>query len=228
MAISRIGAASTEATTITIPTGHNPGDFLIIFAFRDGSVTNPTIPAGWTSITNTTDGTLCSVSAAWKRASTTAETSGTWTNATGLICHVYRGQLSAGTPIGTFSPAAGTTNTITYAAAANANPIGSSWYLAFAAHRSIDTTIQSPPTNMSLTTNTVGAAAEYAGFDTNGLATVSWPSTDVAISGTASGWQTMVIEIKAQGNTINNFAFASSINALSSNPGIISVTEKIK
>ncbi|MBK7493609.1 MAG: hypothetical protein IPI17_17995 [Nitrosomonas sp.] len=30
---------------------HQAGDLLIFFAYRDGSTTNPTLPAGFTSIT---------------------------------------------------------------------------------------------------------------------------------------------------------------------------------
>lgn len=215
--ISRIGANSSEATTITIPTGHRIGDLIIIFAFRDGSTTNPTIPAGWTSITNTTDGTTCSVSAGWKIAASTSETSGTWTNASGLICVVYRGQLNTATPIGTFAPGAGTTNTVNYAARALAksNVIGGSWWVAFAAHRSVDTTLESPPSGLSLITNTAGATAEYAAFDSNGIVTGNWPSTNVSISGTASGWQTMVIEIKMQAHNINNYLSLKAGNGIS-------------
>jgi hypothetical protein len=226
MAISFVGSAA-GTTTFTSPT-HKIGDLFIAFAFRDGSTTNPTIgTAGWTSITNTTDGTLCSVSAAWKRATTTSEASGTWTNASRIVCVVYRGQLSSGTPIGTFAPGAGTTDPVNYAARAltNSNVIGSSWFVAFAAHRSVDTSLETPPTNMFLRQNNVDATAECSAFDTNGPATANWPSTNVTVNGTASGWQTMVIEIKAQGLQLNNYKFPSCSVG---NTGIISLSEKIK
>lgn len=220
MALSRIGVASTEATTITIPVGHQAGDLLIIFAFRDGSTTNPTIPAGWTSITNTTDGTTCSVSAAWKIAISSTDTSGTWTSTTGLICFVFRGQATNKTPIGTFSPSAGATNTVTYGVLDPLKCPGTSWVIAFAGHRSIDTTLETAPTGLVNQTNTVGALAEYAGHDSNGVIN-SWPSTNVALTGTASGWQTMMIEIFAEQLNLNNFQFADVGDGMS-------ISEKIR
>lgn len=224
--VTLVGAASTEATTITIPEGHAPGDLLLIFAFRDGSAVNPGVPAGWTTITATTDGTSCSISAGWKRATSSAETSGTWTNATGVVCHVYRGALSTGTPIGTFQSSNGTTNTVTYPAVTLAKNAGSDRIAAFIGHRSTDTTIETPPTGMILQTNTVGATAEYAGFDTgNSPYDANWPSTNVSISGTASGWVTMILEVFAEPWVIENY---KSISARLGNTGIISVVEKLR
>jgi len=216
MAISRVGSASVaDAATITIPAGHKVGDMMIVFAFRDGSVTNPTIPSGWTNITNTTDGTLCSVSMGYKRCTSTAETSGTWTNASGLVCIVYRGAISSATPFGTLSAGSGSTNTINYAARALAasGVVGSSWFIAFAGHGSQDTTIETAPTGMTALTNAAGASVEVAGFDTNGLATGNWPSTNVSITGTATNWQTIVIEIKAQGVAFENYKSFSGSGA---------------
>jgi hypothetical protein len=228
----RVGATAVESTSITIPT-HKIGDLIIMFAFRDGSATNPTIGTGsptvWTSITSTTDGTSCSVSMAWKIATSTAELSGTWTNATDLVCLVYRGHLSSGTPIGTFAPGSGTTNTVNYAARTltKSNIIGDSWFIAFAGHRSADTTLESPPTNMALISGSalVASSSEVAAFDTNGPAPQDWPSTNVSISGTASGWQTEVIEIKVEPWIVNNYKFPSSSVG---NTGIISIGEKIR
>lgn len=231
MAIIRVGANSAEATTVTIPTGHIIGDIMIIFAFRDGSTTNPTVPAGWTTITNTTDGTLCSVSMGYKVALSTAETSGTWSNATELVCIVYRGwlNLTGATPFGTIAVNAGTLNSgFNYAARtlAASGVTGSSWFIAFAGHRSTNTALETPPSGMALASSIAGATAEAAGFDTNGIATANWPSTNVTIGGTDSGWQTVVLELKANGNQINNFAFARDTNT--GDTGILSFTEKIK
>jgi len=76
---------------------------------------------------------------------------------------------------------------------------------------------------MVLRTNLAASSSEVSGFDTNGYATADWPSTNVTIGGTDSGWITAIIEIKAQGLVINNFQFPSAVSA-----GILSVTEKIK
>lgn len=54
--ITRVGTTIVEATSTTIP-AHKPGDFIICFAFRDGSTTNPSIGSSqnWTTITTTTE-----------------------------------------------------------------------------------------------------------------------------------------------------------------------------
>lgn len=220
MPISRIGFASAEATTVSIP-AHQVGDLIIIWAFRDGSVTNPTIGmSGATTITNAADGTTCSISAAYKVALSTGETSGTWTNATGLVCAVFRGQATNKTPLGSHQSTSGTTNTVSYASVINCKT--SSWIVGFAAHRSINTTIESPPTGFAMQTNTVGASAEFVGFDTNGVrgGVGSYPLTTVSISGTASGWMSTLIEIFNGDNVMNNYMTPDSS---STNTGILSV-----
>lgn len=222
MALTFIGSAN-GTTSVTMPT-HRVGDFLIGFAFRDGSTTNPTIPAGWTNVTNTTDGTLCSLSIGYKVARSSSETSGTWTSASRMIVVNYRYQQSnsSATPLGTISAGSGSTNTVNYAARALArsNVIGSSWFIAFAGHTSVDTTLESPPAGMVLRDNSVDATCEVAAFDTNGPATANWPSTNVSISGTASNWQTVVVELKADGQELENYKhFSASVG----NTGIISI-----
>jgi hypothetical protein len=201
------------------------GDLLIMFAFRDGSTTNPTVPADWTTITNTYDGTSCSISMAYRIATTADIASGTWTNANVVVGVVYRAVVSSGVPVGTVANNAGTNNTINYPARALAvsNIIGSSWFVAFAGHRSADTTLEIPPANMGLVLSYPVASAEGCIFDTNGYAPANWPSTNVTITGTASGWITAVIEIKAEGEKLNNFNFPTSVSA-----GVISITEKLK
>ena len=138
--ISRIGSASAEATTITIPAGHHQGDIILIAAFRDGNTTNPSVPAGWTTITVTTDGTTCSTSVGWKIATSNSETSGTWTNATGLMCHVYRGVdhispfgVQTATPSPSLTANAGTTSPSTYGATTGVNKgrMNNQWFVAF-------------------------------------------------------------------------------------------------
>ena len=146
--ISRIGSSSAEATTVTIPAGHQQGDIIIIAAFRDGSTTNPTVPAGWSTLTITTDGTTCSLSVGWKIAISNSDTSGTWTNATGLICHVYRGVdlispfgVLTTTPITSLTTNAGTTSPSTYGSTVGVTKgrMNDQWFVAFQFHRSVNT-----------------------------------------------------------------------------------------
>jgi hypothetical protein len=215
--ISRVGQAGAEATTVTIPAGHQVGDLLVICAFRDGSTTNPTVPAGWTTITATFDGTSCSVSAGWKYATSAAETSGTWTNATGLLCVVLRGVTDV-SPIMDTATSAGTTNTVTYAALSDANLRAAIRYyiFAFIMHRSVDVTIEQPPTGMNNILKTEGSTNDMAIHEAT--ADDAWPSTNVAISGTASGWQSIVLAIRPPRE---NFESRRRLTAGTGNTGII-------
>lgn len=207
-----------EANTITIPSGHQPGDLIWIGAFRDGSATNPTIGAGFTNQTNTFDGTTCSVSAGWKIATSAAETSGTWTNASALACIVFRNVRAQGTPLGTSTNTAATGATLNYGAVTLNRP---AYLLAIAFHRSVDTTtLTTPPSGLGLLASNLGAvcdAALFGGF----IASGDYAANTVAHGGTNSGNQTMVFEIRAAEMQFNNYLHASAGSG-------ISVTEKIR
>lgn len=84
--LSFVGSAAGD-NSATLPAGIQSGDFILVIAFRDGSTTRPTEPAGYTrrmSSSATTSTTVC------YKFHTTGSTTGTFTNATALICLVYR------------------------------------------------------------------------------------------------------------------------------------------
>lgn len=207
--IQRIGSGTTEANTITIPAGHKQGDILLICAFRDGNTTNPTIPAGWTNITNTFDGTTCSVSCGYKVATSAAETSGTWSNASVLMVVVYRGAKQV-SPFGTPTNTAATGANLTYGAVTMNR--STSWLVAFACHRSIDTTtLTTAPTSMTLVVSGLGATSDVSIFDTNRTyVSGNYASNNVAHGGTNSGNQTMVMEVKDAQLSVMNYSSLSS------------------
>lgn len=94
MPITFVGAAS-GTDTATMPT-HQSGDFILVFAYRDGSATSPTPPTGYTHTPYTggssgSGGNLNSSVIGHKYAISSSETVGTWTNATSTLVHVYRG-----------------------------------------------------------------------------------------------------------------------------------------
>src|SRR5215471_21244721 len=106
MSLSRVGGSSAAATSIAIPT-HQAGDLIIIWAYRDGSTTPPTTPTAggtvptFTTIDAPTGANNCSAKCAWAVAAGTTDTSGTWTNATGISVEVWRGADSgSASPIG--------------------------------------------------------------------------------------------------------------------------------
>lgn len=206
MAISYVGGAA-GTTSATYPS-INSGDIAICFAFRDGSTTNPTVNANFTSITNTSDGTSCSASVGWRRlvASDSGASTGTWTNATRVVVVVYRGCEPFITPVGDGANNAGTTNTVNYAAISSTRD-SNSWVVGLVGHRSTDTTIDSASiSGMTARTGGVDANAEAHAWDTNG-GVASWSSTNQTISGTASGWITRTVELlalPAQANVVLN------------------------
>jgi hypothetical protein len=83
-----IGAAFATADTITIPP-HLAGDIVIIFAWRDGSITPPAVGAGFFTLISG-GSNLNANRIGWRTAADSATTSGTWTDATRLICVVVR------------------------------------------------------------------------------------------------------------------------------------------
>lgn len=188
MAISYIGG-QVGVNTLTIPS-HQAGDLIIGFGYRDGNNTAPTLPSGWTIIGSASGGNQNSSVLAYKIANGSAETFGTWTNATSVLCHVYRG--AAG--VGGQNSAGAQSSIVTYPALTMQVTDGSSWVAAFAGHRSVNTNLQVPPSGMVLRTPVLDATDEAAGFDTDGGVS-SWSSTTVSIGGTSSGWRSRVVEL---------------------------------
>lgn len=194
MEISFVGQA-VGTNSVTLPSFQS-GDIAIAFAFRDGSTTNPTIPAGWTNITNTADGTSCSASVAWRRLISTDTSTGTFTNASRMCVGVYRGCEPFVTPVGAGASSAGTTTTTTFNTVSLQRTNGSSWVVGVIGHRSVDTNIEGAPTGMTNRANGVDATAEASLHDTNG-GVASWSSTNRTITGTASGWVSYCVELLA-------------------------------
>lgn len=187
-----IGTPNAGAgATVTIPT-HRAGDLIVIFAYRDGSNTAPSLPTGYTNIA-TGGANTNSSRAGYKIALSSGETSGTWTNATHCVAYVIR-QFDNINPIGNSLRSSGASTTVTYGAV---SPLkdqdGKSLMIGFAGHRSVDTNLQTAPTGMTNNVNFVNATSEVSGH--SGYS-ADWPSTNVAVAGTSSGWETIVIEIR--------------------------------
>jgi hypothetical protein len=218
-----LGGSAVLATTITIPAGHQAGDLLLIWSFRDGSTTNPSIPAGWRNLTNTLDTTLGSASCGWKWAASSSETSGTWTNANHLCVVAFRGMDST-SPLGAISTSNGVSTTVTYNAVTLKDTSSLSWVLAFASHRSTDTNLQTPPTDMTNVINLADATCETS-FHRHALRGTNWASTNVSVAGTSSGWCSLVVELRAAKITNQNYM---NVSARAGNTGIISLNERIR
>lgn len=191
------GAAS-GTTTATVPS-HITGDLLIGYAFRDGNNTAPTVPGGWTTINNTIGANSAGQAVAWKYAASSGETSGTWSNATSLIIAVYR-YAHPTSPIGGSANGDGSSTTVAYNTLTMTDtPVPpSSTIIGFSGHRSVDTTLENAPAGMRQILPVVDATDEVAMHDTEN-AQGSWPTTNVAVGGTSSGWRSFTLELRAAG-----------------------------
>ena len=127
MALSLVGTG-TGTTSATVP-AHTVGDIIIVFAYRTGSTTPPTLPSGYTSILTKT-GATCSARLGYKIATSTSDTSGTWTNSSALVCHVYTSSLygsGSSVAIGGSASSNSTTVTVNFPALTMTNGGGTSW-----------------------------------------------------------------------------------------------------
>lgn len=174
---------------------HQAGDLLLAFAFRDGSTTAPTLASGWTSI-RASGANTCSARVAFKIAASGSETSGTWTNATSLIIVVYRG-VQGTDPIGASGITGGSATSISYPALALEVTDGSSWVFGAAGHRSVNVAIETAPSGLTNVTSVSDATDEAAAHDSNGGIT-SWSATSASVGGTASGYRSVTVELRAQ------------------------------
>jgi hypothetical protein len=190
--ITYVGSA-TGTTTATMPT-HQVGDFIFVFSYRDGNTTAPTNVSGYTSLT-TASGSTNSARLSMKAALSTSETVGTWTNATSTIVAVYRG-LDFDNPIGGINSATGSSTNLSFPALTMAVTDGTSWVAGMVGHRSTNVAIETAPSNLYNRTTVSDATDEAAWHDSNGGLT-SYSSTNAPVGGTASGYATIIVELRA-------------------------------
>lgn len=189
--ITFIGAAS-GTTSATLP-AHIAGDLILAFAFRDLSDTPPTLPSGWTNI-NSVGSNGNSARLAYRVATASGTSSGTWTNANNVIFLVYRGNYDISNIADNFSFTSATgTTTITYSAANYWKNLA--WTIAFAGAEQADTSIETPPGTLTLRSNPVTAFAESAAFDSTAV-TSGWNTTNVTVTGSATDYKTYVIRLR--------------------------------
>lgn len=196
MSISYISAATNAGGTITLPT-HAAGDTIVIWAFNDGVATAPTLPSGWINVLPLI-GSLTGARLAYKVAQTSSETSGTWTNADGIIAVVYRPTGNNVLVPGLGNGNLATSATVNYAAIAVANDRTNTdqWILGFAAMRSDANALETAPSGMTNRANLVGTGWEMASHDTNANAS-SWASTNVTVANSAT-WRTATCQLFEQ------------------------------
>jgi hypothetical protein len=194
-AITFIGQAANDTASATLPPLVQPGDVAVVFAYRAGSNSVPTLPSGWTSIDSGGANTNSAI-IGYRVLQSGDTTTGTWTNATEVGVQVYRG-LDTLDPIGKEAKGGASSATITYPAITMQQTDGTSWVLGFAGDRNIAANVATAPAGM---TNHISVASTTAnggaagGADTNGGVT-SWSSETVASGVSATGYRTFSLEI---------------------------------
>ncbi len=193
MAIKFIGESGVSATTMTLP-AHVSGDIVVMFAYRNGSNTAPTLPATWSGI-GATGGNTNSSRLAYKFVTSGNTPSDTWTNATQLVAHVYRGCAAIG---GFAGSSQASSATITYPTVTMQNTNGRSIVVGFAGHRTA-TNVELAPVGMTNRAS-AGTGPEAAGHDTSS-GRVSWTATNVTVNTTAAS-RSWTLELKSDGVSV--------------------------
>lgn len=203
MAISRISSATANTNTVTIGT-HAANDLLLIFAYRDNSNISPTLPAGWYSL-HTAGSASFSGIVGWKRATSSIESSGTWTNATSLHALVYRpGTDKIIVPL--FLAVNSGTSASPNVAAQSAGTFPTNqddfWVGGWIAMRNSSNNLQSATwTGLSNVTNsTDGSSWQVVVNDTNATRTTAWTAQSATVTNSAA-WRTVtfgLIEVPTQ------------------------------
>lgn len=190
MPISFIGQASAVADNVAIP-AHVADDLIVIFAYRSASTVTPTVPAGFTTI-NSGSANTNGHALAWKIATSSSETSGTWTNAEGIIAHVYRGASGIGgqaQATNIVDPAAfpGITMTVTD---------GTSWVAGFIGTRGRTSTVNNSPTGMVNRASVTLTSGSVGSDDTNGGVS-SWTGANMTLTPAGNRYRIAVVELVA-------------------------------
>lgn len=201
MSLQFVGNADAAAASVNLP-AFIAGDLAIVFAFRDGSVTAPTLPAGWNDLPANGVGTVgagatgASHRCGYRELVAGDTTTGTWTNATDIEVIVLRGQR-VGTPIDVASQTGAATNQINYPALTTfADQGDSSWALGFAASRTA-TDVNVPTvtgyTRRTVTNTSMGmhtaegiSGAGSSNYSAVVNAATSWTSQSVCVAAARS------------------------------------------
>lgn len=211
MSITRVGTGTASATTVTIP-AHQAGDLIVIFAMHGGATTIPTLPAGYltpnggTKTNSTATALGCRIG--YKFATGTSDTSGTWTNASELICHVYRASAGNVLRLGQIATSSSTTATVTYPALSPMGDSGgNSWVLGFIAASNLTQAVTTAPTGMTNESSVTGASYQAAGFDTT-AGVSSWTSQTANVTGTGSTVSmTWEITLCSETNNLSSYVY---------------------
>lgn len=192
MAITRKQNVSAATTSVAI-TSTAANDIIVVWAYSI-STTIPTLPAGFTNIVGTA-GTQQSGRLGYKVSTGGDTTSGTWTNASNVVCLVYSGQ-SLTTPFGT-TPTLGAGNgtALSYSAVTLLDLSGNSVVLGFGGAKAATAGMNGSPTGTAPNFTTRTNQTTVNGMDTAATGTnLSAQTLNVTTTGR---WHTVTVELRA-------------------------------
>jgi hypothetical protein len=192
--ISYISAASAAATSVTLGT-HATNDLITILAFNNTSATTPSLPTGWVNQYTLT--ATIGWRVGYKIAASSSETSGTWTNADGVIALVHRASAGALVLPATNVSSSGTATNITYGAIGTAldrTNAADRWMITLASTRTADSSVETAPSSFTNRTSLLGGSWEIAAHDSNG-ALGSYGGGTVSAGGTSALFRTLIIQL---------------------------------
>ena len=191
MAIAYVGLSAAATSTVTLPT-FAAGDVAIVYAFRDGNVTPPSLPVGWTDISSEALNTASHRFG--YRVLIAADTdTGTWTNATEVEVMVLRGQ-SAVTPIGDWtSDTTNNSNLIDYGGlTAMIRTDGTSLVAGFAAHRNATDVNAQTVSGMTIRSGSVGTMGAHTQANVTSFGTKGYQAV---VNSSTGCWGSLTIEV---------------------------------
>jgi hypothetical protein len=177
-------------TTSAAVSGVAAGDLMIVTAHRDGSTTPPTLPSGFTTIDGPTGANTNSHRTGWKTCVGGETTSGTWTNATSVVCHIIHASAGEVLAIGAHALNGNASTSMGWSALTLTGTNGLSIVLLQGAHRSATNVGATALSPSGLTNDT--SHTDCAGFASGSVST--WAAQTESVNAN-SGWRTETVEI---------------------------------
>jgi len=193
MAIDFIGAVSALATSVPLGS-HQKGDIFIAAAIRTANVT-ASLPAGWIGFFSAGTNNL-SMRLGFRVAQSDSETSGTWTNATGLSIIILRPTVGTIAVPGASSQVAGISTSVQYGAVAGiaaADNYIDQTFVAFGSTLLDINAIETPPTGMTFLEKSSQSGLAFASFRLTTNAFGAWTAQTVTLP--SATWRTGVVRI---------------------------------
>jgi hypothetical protein len=211
MAVSFVNSAKAGTNSITLPSGIQAGDIIVLFGFRN-TTTAPTLPTGYTNISSQSANGISYRSAYKIATGSESGTSVTFTNANVIQCAVYRGASRVGNAASTTN--ASSANTSIAGIGTFVNTDGTSWAVLYGG--SAQTTSMSTPSAVTLrgTTQTGTSCMALIGDSNTGVSTWGLRTSANGTNAAGGGGSVELIPIGAKVATLTDPFNQNTLGAL--------------